>query len=802
MQPSTISTHHSPAAGATALLEPVQEKALALLEFPQVLERLARHATFGPSRDIALQWRPALAHDDAVALQAETAEASRLLDTGVDPGLADASDTRPIVSRAGRHGLLTGPELLAVAGTLAALRKLQEAVLRRHDAAPRLAALAHALPGDTDLEHLVFRSFDGRGELLDNASTELRAARAAARRSHDHLHAALTRLVRDGRLEETLQEPIVTIRGGRLVLPVKSERRRELRGLVHDASDSGATLFVEPLSTIDLGNDLQEAQAMERREVERILRHLSEVAAALAPALDRGIEAGAQLDFIFARARFSRSIAGVPPALIPPEKPLHIDIAGVRHPLLTGDVEPVSVEIGGEHTVLLVTGPNTGGKTVTLKSVGLCVLMAQAGLHVPARHARLSTFASFFADIGDQQSIEQSVSSFSSHVINLREALAQAGPHALVLLDELGASTDPDEGAALAKAVLRALRDSQALVVANTHHRGVAAFAQSQAGMLNASMEFDPDTLAPTYRLHVGLPGRSFALDIANRLGLPAPVLDDARSMVDQDQLRLEDLLAEVQRRQDDLTQQGHHLAKTQAEVDELRETLRARQMDMEERQAHLLEQTRKDLLDRASRLARRLRNAERRWQQPSPVQPADDGRQQIREVQQELASPEWRPPVRESPGWREQLKPGDTVRIQGFYQPARVDQPPDLNNDAIQVSLGPLRMRLDLAMVERREQEAPPRPTRIDLPPPPPSLSPELQILGLTVDEALDRLESFLNDAILAGLDEVRIVHGKGTGALRRAVRERLSSHPLVAAHSPAPLAQGGDGATNASLS
>ena len=785
-----------------------QEKALTLLEFPQVLERLARHATFALGESLAHAWRPRFDHTSVVGIQAETAESRFLLDRGVEPSLSDASDIRPLVVRADRHGMLTGPELLSIAETLAALRNMQSAILRQAENAPRLGDLARLLPGDTNLERQVLRAIDRRGEVADDASAELRIARNLARHSHDRLHASLTRLVHSTPLQDVLQESIVTIRGGRLVLPVKSERRRDLRGLVHDTSDSGATLFVEPLSTVDLGNDLQEAQATERREVERILRHLSEIAAALAPDIERGIEAGAQLDLIFARGRYSRAINGTPPLLVASDEPSRIDLVDARHPLLPGKVVPVSVVVGGENTVLLVTGPNTGGKTVTLKNVGLCVLMAQAGLHVPAQEAQLSVFASVFADVGDQQSIERSVSSFSSHVINLREALAQASPRALILLDELGASTDPDEGTALAKAVLRSFRDSGALVVANTHHRGVAAFVQRQDGMLNASMELDSETFAPTYHLHMGLPGRSFALDIAKRLGVPDPVLDDARSMVDQDQLRLEDLLAEVQRRQEELTLQGHQLAKTQREVDELRDALRARQEEMEDRQAELLGQTRRDLLDRASRLARRLRNAERRWQEPvpaqtpTPAQPIEDDRQAVHEVQQELASPEWRPSEREVEGWREQLQPGDTVRIQGFYQPARVDQAPDLNNRTIQVSLGPLRMRLELALVERREQDLPSRPSRIDLPPPPASLSPEVHLMGLTVDEALDRMETFLNDAILAGLEEVRIVHGKGTGALRKAVRERLSSHPLVASHSPAPPSEGGDGATNASLS
>lgn len=789
---------------ATLDASPSQEKALRLLEFPRIQRGLARHTSFSPGQALALAWHPAFSYSDVVELQAETSEARRLLEEGLSHSLAGAEDLRPIADRAARHGLLEASQLLAIAQTLAQLRTLRNALLRKHAQARRLAQLARLLPESDDLERQIRRCVDLRGEVVDDASPELRGARSAARNAHQRLYAVLERLVHSSWAQEVLQEPLVTLRGGRLVVPVKVERRRDLPGLVHDTSDSGATFFVEPLSTVELGNELLEAQALERREAERVLRRLSEAVAQEVDSIQRAVEAAASLDLVFARALYSQALEAVPPQLLAPGKPRRVELTQARHPLLPGPVVPISVSVGDDFTVLLITGPNTGGKTVTLKTIGLLALMAQAGLHVPAQAASVSVFSTVLADIGDEQSIEHSISSFSSHILNVVDSLHRAGPDSLVLLDELGSSTDPEEGTALGKAVLHALQRQGSLVVATTHHRGIAAFVQGAPGMLNASMELDPETLAPTFRVRMGLPGRSYALDIARRLDMPQEVLKEARSLTAQDHRRLEDLLTEVQQGRQELEQRSEQLAKAQEEVEDLRRALESQRAELENRQEELLEETRKELRRRAAEVNRRLRRAKRALHASAPPQQVAQVRREVQEAQRDLAAQAWPHLPRQTPDWRTSLQPGDTVRVRGFYHPAQVLGAPDARARTVEVTLGPLRMRLNLDHLERLEHRA--QETRAPAPSPRASIptsraAPETSLRGLTVDEALDRLEGYLSDAALAGLSSVRIIHGKGTGALRRAIHERLAHHPLVASYAAAEAHEGGEGATIAYL-
>ena len=784
------------------------EKALRLLEFPVIRERLATYTSFAGGRELALRLAPSFDPHQVLEWQAETAEARALGDTRPDLSLAGAEDVRPLVERAALDGVLEGLELQQIADTLATIREARRIATTQRDHAPGLAHLAHTIPVARNLEQEIHRCIGRRGEVLDTASPELRRARTEAHAAYDRLHTTLDRLVTSALGQEVLQESLITFRNDRLVVPVKTELRRRLPGLVHDTSDSGATLFVEPLATVALGNAYREHKTAEEREELRVRRHLSTLVAQQADRIAEAVALAARLDLALAKAAYARAIQARPPQLYLPDpntptKGPYLDLVEARHPLLHGHVVPISLAVGGDCSVLLITGPNTGGKTVSLKTAGLLTLMAQAGLQVPASaESSLTPFDGVFADIGDEQSIEYSVSTFSSHMQNIVAILHQATPRSLVLLDELGTSTDPDEGSALARAVLAHLAHRGISTVATTHHRGIAAFVHDTPGMLNASVELDPHTLAPTYRLRLGLPGRSYAMTIAQRLGLPSEVLEAAREFLGQLQAQMEDLLSEVQRQREALEGDAKELARAQGEVERMRRQLQEQLAGLEDRREELLEETRREGQRRVEELLERLRQIERQLQQAASAHVLEEARRDIQRVRRELRPAQWSPSPRQTPSWRETLQVGDTVRIKGFARPATVLAPPDAEG-LLEVMLGTIRARIALGQVERREQAAsaptaPPRPSIYVTPAAEPA---EVSLRGLKVEEALYRLDRFLNDAVLSGHSQVRIIHGKGTGALRQAVHQELARHSLVKSFALAEPWEGGDGVTVAEL-
>jgi DNA mismatch repair protein MutS2 len=624
-------------------------------------------------------------------------------------------------------------------------------------------------------------------------------------------------MIRSSLGREALQEALITERNGRLVLPVRAEARRRLPGLVHDVSESGATIFVEPLATVALGNRWRELQLAEAREAERVLRELSSSLAERAEEVRLALDLLTRLDLALAKGRYALAL-DAHPAGAPSEERPYLRLVEARHPLLRGHVVPISLELGHPGppetgwSVLVVTGPNAGGKTVALKTVGLLALMHQAGLHVPAAAGTiLPIFDCVYADIGDQQSIEQSLSTFTSHMTTISAIMAEATPRSLVLLDEVGASTDPEEGAALAKAVLVRFLQAGVPLMATTHHRGVAAFAQETPGMANASVELDPATLAPTYRLTLGLPGRSYALAIASRLGLPPAVLEQARSLLGPQHRNMEELLAGIQ-----LERQA--AAETRAEAEAALDRAEALRQEADEQlerlqalETELLQGVRRDLQARADDLLERLRAAERSLAAgpaaPPPLEKAAALRKakaEVQRVRREARPGAWRPQGQDRAAWLQHLSPGDAVHVRGFPGTATLLSAPDAHGMA-EVAVGALRARIPQEHLLRpapATAPAPSGPRRSAAGEPSPRATPavELDLRGLRVDEALARLEPFLDRALLQGASRVRVVHGMGTGALRAAVRERLGNHPAVRAWEP----EGGrtsDGATVAEL-
>ena len=794
-----------------------------LLEFDKVREELVNHTHTVVGAERARSLSPTLDLLDIATRQQETSEAKQYLDDGGGLEFGPDQDFREILQRALLGGLLRGDELFAIRELLRAAR-FDRTELSRHEEIPLLASIGESIPELGDLERTLSGSISPVGEVLDNASPVLHNLRQDARNAQNRLNDIMERNLRRLQRVDVLQEALITQRNGRMVLLIKAEMRYRVPGIVHDVSDSGATVFVEPMPAIDAGNRWREARLAEDREVERVLRQLSGMVGLSGEDLMLTLDQIARLDLDIAKARYSKVIKAVAPWVSEQEvSDRRLRLVRARHPLLTGNVVPVSIDLDRDQEVLLITGPNAGGKTVTLKTVGLLAMMAQAGLHVPAEEAHFPRFDGIYADIGDQQSISESLSTFSSHITNLKGIMSRATVNSLVLVDELGTSTDPEEGSALASAVLRYFQKIGSFVVGTTHHRGVARFVQEQPGMVNASVDLDPTTLEPTYHVTLGLPGRSYALTIAARLGVPQEVIDDARTGISPVEQATEGLLQELQ--QERRVVEGLRQEAEIARADSARKQreLDVQLADVESAKANLVEDSRQELqsriggiLDRLARAERTLEAAEMRQDAEARVRAAARAetetkqqmqahRDEIKEVQRELDSTSWSPIDVERTPWQETLKEGDRVYIRGIAQPVEVISAAD-SQERIEVLLGTMRAKIPVYQLERKADADPTAAaqgvylSRSSSRAPRRGPSPELDLRGMRVDEALSRVDNALNDASLDGASSVRLIHGKGTWALRIAIREYLSGHPLVISAQDGEGA-GGDGITVAEL-
>lgn len=809
----------------------MHEPSLHALEYHKILERLARLTSFSAGRELALALQPATMAETVRQRLAATSEAVRLLRAGSPLSVGGAHDVRPLVERAEREGLLEASQFLDILATLQAAGQLQKSLLRLDATFPMLQRLAPGLYPLVLLQQAIGRCIGPQGEVLDGASPRLATIRAQIHMLQSRLNERMQALL--GRYRAHLQEGIITLRQGRYVLAVKAGSKRSVRGLVHDHSASGATLYIEPLEVVEMGNELRELELEEQEEVRRILRELSGQVALSADSIRETVATLAQVDLVLACARLSISMDGVEPALVvrqeerfqllaptmtaaePPawpeatplprgEAPLFLQRA--RHPLLDpATVVPIDVYLGGSFRVLVITGPNTGGKTVALKTVGLLTLMAQAGLHVPAAlGARLPVMRQVFADIGDEQSIEQSLSTFSAHMTRIIQILGQADASSLVLLDELGAGTDPVEGAALARALIEALLERGCLTLVTTHHSEIKAYAYATAGVENACVEFDVERLTPTYVLTIGLPGRSNALAIAGRLGLDAGIIERARGWLRAEDVQVESLLEQIQ-------QEHRETRLALEEAREAREHARnmGRRLEHEirefEGQRHeLLAQTKAaaekalaQVYERVEALQRELSRAgaTREW--------LNQARRQVAEVEALVPEVPPAPPEEQvvllEKGDRPQT--GDAVWVESLGAVGEVLGPAD-DAGQVEVQVGSFKVRRPLGDLRKAGRSEARRET-----PAAPTVSParnvplEIEFRGLRVAEVEEALDRYLNDAYLAGLPFVRIIHGKGTGVLRQVVRELLSAHPLVASFAGAPDRDGGEGVTVAHL-
>lgn len=791
----------------------MESKYLETLEYPKILERLARHTSFSAGRELALALRPASDAAEVRHRQQETSEARGLQDLKPDVGVGGARDVRPLLRRAYVGATLLPAELLEVRETLVSGRTLKRTVTRLGSQFPLLANRAQWIEECTDLVNEIGRCINDRGEVVDTASPALARIRQELAGARDRLMERLQRLVNSD-LAPHLQEAIITQRSGRYVIPIRAEAKGRVQGIVHDQSASGATLFIEPLATVELNNRWRELELEEQHEIERILAALTSQVAENGGLIQRTVEVLAELDLAFAKARYSYELRAVQPRLWDggkvegerqPKAPL--TLLKARHPLLNPEtVVPIDVWLGGDFDVLVVTGPNTGGKTVALKTVGLLALMHQAGLHVPAdAESSLPVYTGVYADIGDEQSIEQSLSTFSSHMTTIIDILQQAGPGSLVLLDELGAGTDPVEGSALAQAVIHTLLARDLAAMATTHYSELKLFAYATPGVSNASVEFDVQTLSPTYELSIGLPGRSNALAIAKRLGLPAEIIDHATALVAPEDLQADALLGEVKAAREEAQAALARARESRSEAEALRQSLAKEMAAIEETRRQVIEEARAQLQRELEGVRAELRTISAGLATETLTQDwLRQAAERVRQLEKE-ALPAPPPPPAPVPAPGGPVEVGDTVFVPSLGQTGELVS---LADDEAEVQVGSFRLRTRAAGLELRHKASAPgrggsetTPAVAHLSQVTPSPGMELDLRGQRVEEALVELDKYIDGAYLAGLPFVRIIHGKGTGALRQVVREALAQHPLVTSYKAGAREEGGEGVTVAQL-
>lgn len=786
--------------------ENLQEKSRRILEFDKIRDVLAGYTASKLGEELAFSLQPSMVPEEIARAQQETSEAREIWQTGGRIPLDGIFDLRAPVEGAQRGKILSPGELLAVCSTVRAARMLRDFLDGEEDAredarkAPVLSALAAGLTTFPQLEKAVEQALDPDGEVRDEASPRLRSLRTQARTLQNRIRERLDALTRSRETQKYLQEALVTIRNDRYVIPVKQEYRQFFPGIVHDQSASGATLFIEPMTVVEFNNKLRRVEAEIKEEIERILAELSRRVGEAAPGILANHGILARLDLAFAKGRYSLALRATEPVL---NTRGFSRLLGARHPLLEGEVVPIDIELGGDFHVLIITGPNTGGKTVSLKTAGLLALMAQAGLHIPARSgSEMPIFTGIYSDIGDEQSIEQNLSTFSSHMSNIVPIMEAAkDQNSLVLLDELGAGTDPAEGAALAASILKTLHSRGVRTVATTHYSDLKVFAYNTPGVENASVDFDPQTLQPTYRLLTGVPGQSNAFVVAARLGLDTSIIGQAERMVAPGARNLEELLGQITEEKRELETEREKAASLRLALEKKEKEYTEKLARLEKERGGLLREAREEARNmiRETRremenLLRRLREAAREEQSDVANEARDRLAGRLAEVTDEtVVFPE------ENPSG--EILPGEIVRLPHLEQEGVVLE---VKNDQAQVQVeGGLRVWAPckgLAVVPRNPERQGRRKhggigqaavSKSE------TISPRLDLRGMKVEEALDAVDKYLDEAFLAGLPSAVLIHGKGTGTLRTAVTGLLQGHPQVNKYRLGGIGEGGLGVT-----
>lgn len=832
-------------------------KTLNVLEYPKIRERLSDFCDFSASKDLARALKPTTNISEAARLLAETTEARFLLSTR-DLTIGGSHDIRPSADLAARGGVLEPQTLLDVKSTLVACRELKKSLLGKNDNRaetairpdrrkkthegieaqpeqqhpfPHLARIAYGLPDTFGLVDAISRVVSERGDVLDSASPKLGSIRREKKISHDRLMSKLQKYITDSKTTPMLQEAIITQRDGRYVIPLRSEFKGRIKSVVHDQSSSGATLFVEPLPVVELNNAIRELELAERDEERRVLALLSAQIGEHAQDLIYGIENLAILDLTFAKAKYADGLNASEPLLHEIRQVKHkpsdkntqskvsdhksLSLMHARHPLLDpASVVPIDIYLNPGVQALVITGPNTGGKTVSLKTVGLLALMAQSGLHIPVESgSELPCFESVWADIGDEQSIEQSLSTFSGHLTTIVRILKKADSRSLVILDELGAGTDPQEGAALARAILAHLLGRRVTTLVATHYPELKTYAHATEGVVNASLEFDIATLRPTYKLTIGLPGRSNALAIASRLGLDPEIVTAARNEVNPENIRADKLLDDIRKERNRTGREREKIGKARKRSEELNRELDKRLESIEDERRKVIAEARAEVELEVAVLKRNIDSLKSQLKKAGqPLEALKMVEEKVVEIEEVVEEPVERRPrtVERGPSSTvsHRLSLGDRVTISTLNAEGVVTA---LGESDAEVRVGSLRIRAKLSELQRkRAPESAGDPSPIQTRPkttiirsPSAAASPglELDLRGQMSEDALDKLDRYLEQAYLAGLPFVRIIHGKGTGVLRQVVRDSLRQNSHVISFEEGGPKEGGEGVTIAKI-
>ncbi|KAB7706004.1 endonuclease MutS2 [Bacillus aerolatus] len=779
----------------------MNKKVLNTLEFDKIKQQLTEHAASSLGREQAESLHPSVSFDEVVRLQEETDEAARVLRIKGHAPLGGIYNVRPQVKRAQIGGMLNGLEFVQVASTIHAGRMMKQFIadlIEEGEELPILSEKGGELPVLTPLEQRIKHTVDEHGGVLDSASETLRHIRQQLRANESRIRGKLESLIRGKNAQKMLSDAIITIRNDRYVIPVKQEYRGQYGGIIHDQSSSGQTLFIEPESIVQMNNQIREFKLKEQLEIERIFTELTVEVEQHGEELYYLTGLLGELDFMFMKAKFGKAIKGTKPIV---NKDGYIRLNKARHPLLPIDEAVASdIELGKDYTTILITGPNTGGKTVTIKTVGLTTLMAQSGLPIPALDgSETAVFSSIFADIGDEQSIEQSLSTFSSHMVNIVDILKHVDDDSLVLFDELGAGTDPQEGAALAMSILDDVHNRGARVIATTHYPELKAYGYNREGVINASVEFDVETLSPTYRLLIGVPGRSNAFEISTRLGLDAGIIQQARGLIGADTNEVDQMIASLEQARRKAEEEEKEAREYLKLAEQLHKDMQKQMQDFYANEEELAEKARKKAADiveqakvEAEEVIRDLRNMRLEKQ-------ADVKEHELIEAKRRLteATPETKAaPKKKATATERTLKQGDEVKVLSFDQKGTLLEKAGDGQWHVQIGIMKMKVKESDLQFIKSEKKAEPKPLATvrgkDY-----HVSLELDLRGERYEDALVKVEKYIDDALLAGYSRVSIIHGKGTGALRKGVQDYLKNHRSVKRSRFGEAGEGGLGVT-----
>lgn len=786
----------------------MNQKTLTKLEYHKIIAMLEEQASSFRGRQLCRKLKPMTNLDKINTSQEQTAAAfTRLIKKG-RISFSDAAPVEESMKRLEVGAALGSGELLRILKLLQTARRVK--AYGRHDTQDELTdcldAYFEQLEPLTLLANEIERCIISEDEISDDASSTLKHIRRNINNMNDKVHATLTNLV-NGSLRTYLQDPIITMRGDRYCLPVKAECRGNVQGMIHDQSSTGSTLFIEPMAVVKLNNDLKELYAKEQEEIQVILARLSEDTAEYIEEIRTDYRSLTDLDFIFARGRLALEMNGSRP-LFNTEGRIYIREG--RHPLLDArKVVPITISLGKDFTLLIVTGPNTGGKTVSLKTVGLLTLMGQAGLHIPAGdHSELAVFHQVYADIGDEQSIEQSLSTFSSHMTNIVSFLQDVDENSLVLFDELGAGTDPTEGAALATAILSYLHKRGIRAMATTHYSELKVYALSTPGVENACCEFDVESLKPTYRLLIGIPGKSNAFAISSKLGIPDYIIEDAKKRLTEQDVSFEDMMTDLETSKRTIEKEREEIAAYKREIEALKMQTRQKQDKLDEQRERILREANEKanaiLRDAKDVADETIKNFRKFGKENISAADMEKERERLRKKIKDTSAASTIKAQKPKKAYKpSDFKLGESVKVLSMNLTGTISSKPDSRGN-VTVQMGILRSQVNISDLEIIEDVNPYSPKAMkrtskgkikmskSL-----SVSPEINLLGKTVDEAVSELDKYLDDALLSHLNSVRVVHGKGTGALRKGIHEYLRRQKHVKSYRLAEYGEGDAGVT-----